>query len=185
MTCIIAIVDGQHNVWLAGDSFCGDDNIRNMCNASKVYKVGPLGIGLCGYVRQELIIEQTIRQALEKDNVQVTHDWIKFELPNLISKNMHTNNAIINKDGQSTMGKSSYLIAFDGRLYYLDDDFGIWETSKKIAAIGAGKYYALGALQAIINSGVYSTPEQMLLDSLKVSCEWSNWVVPPYTTIKV
>ena len=183
MTAIVALV---HNgkVHMAGDSFCGSETQKNLCKEPKVYKVGALGVGLCGMVRQELILEKTIRKAIETDGIVVTHKWIKFELPDLIADAFEGKSATVEDRSQITMGESAYMIAFDGRIYYLDDDFGIWESQRPIAAIGIGKQYALGALSVNMKLP-YTTPEEMLTGALEIAHEWSIWVEPPYRIITV
>ncbi len=184
MTAIVAITNGK-NVWMADDSFCGSENVLDLCKSAKVYKIGKLGIGLCGRIRQELILEKTLTKLILKDKIEITHDWLKFELPDILVKEMRMASATSEKNGQLTLGDSSYMLAFDGKIYYLDDDFGIWDSQRDIAAIGAGRYYALGSLQTLQEIKNNLSPEKKLIKSLEVSTKWSVWVAPPYTVIKV
>lgn len=184
MTAIIALTNGK-NVWMAGDSFCGDEDKKDLCKTSKVYKVGPIGIGLCGMVRQELIVEKTIRRLIEEENVKVTHDWLKFELPDILVAEMRERHATVDKENQATLGDSAYMIAFGGKIYYLDDDFGIWDSQRKFAAIGSGKQYALGAMAALDKISSELSPEDKVRLCLDCAHDWSIYVCPPYTCIKV
>lgn len=184
MTSVIAVSDGK-SVWLAGDSFCGDEKKKDICKSSKVYKIGPLGIGLCGMVRQELILEKILRNLIEKQNVIVSHDWLKFELPDILCKEMKDRFGTVDKNGQATLGESAYMLAFDGVIYYLDDDFGIWDSQRSIAGIGAGKQYTLGALKSMMLYCPNMTIEQKMKNALEIAHEWSIWVEPPYTLVKI
>ena len=180
MTAVIAYTNGT-KVWLAGDSFCGDENKRDLCEASKVYQIGKLGVGLCGFVRQELILESVLRAANPND---FSDEWIRFVLPDLLHETMKMKGAVVEKDGQSTFGNSSYILALEGRLYYLESDFGVWEIKKNVAAIGAGREYALGALTMVPKS-LAKDPEKTLKKVLDAASEWSPWVIGPHSVIVV
>lgn len=186
MTAVVAMSSGG-KVYMAGDSFCGDADKRDACLDSKVYKVGPLGVGLCGHVRQELILERVLRDNLEcVSPVTMSHEWIKFELPDLVMKEMKDRNAVVDDDtNQATLGESAYMIAFDGHIYYLEDAFCIWESSRPFAAIGIGSQYALAALDALVTYGKKSSPEKTLHRALRITAKWNPWVIPPYTYIEV
>ena len=180
MTAVVAYSDGT-KVWLAGDSFCGDESKKDICEASKVYQIGNLGIGICGYVRQELILESILRSINPSD---FSDEWLRFVLPDILHDTMKAKGAVVEKDGQSTFGNSHYILALSGKLYYLESDFGVWEVKKNIAAIGAGREYTLGALSATPKS-LKEDPAKALVKALKIASEWSPWVVGPYSVIEV
>ncbi len=180
MTAVVAYTNGR-TIWMAGDGFVGDDNKKDISKSSKVYQIGNLGVGLCGHVRQELILESVLRSSDPKD---FTEDWLKFSFPDLLLETMKSKHAIVDDNGQASFGESHYILGLNGKLFYLENDFGIWEVKKNIAAIGAGREYTLGALSAMPQS-LQQYPERTLVKSLKIAAEWSPWVTAPYTTIKV
>ena len=135
MTAVIAY-SNQKTVWLAADSFCGDENKKDICETPKVYQIGKLGIGLCGSIRQELILENVLRSI---NTLDFTEEWLKFTLPDILHDTMKAKGAVIEENGQSTFGNSHYILTLNGKLFYLESDFGIWEVKKNIAAIGAGR----------------------------------------------
>lgn len=180
MTAVVAYSNGT-SVWIAGDSFCGDENKKDICEAPKVYQVGKLGVGLCGRVRQELILESVLRSVNPSD---FSEDWLKFVLPDILHDTMKAKGAVVEENGQATFGNSHYILALNGKLFYLESDFGVWEVKKNIAAIGAGREYVLGALSAMPKT-LEENPEKALVKSLKVAAQWSPWVIGPYNVIKI
>lgn len=180
MTVICAYTDGS-TVWLAGDSFIGDLSSKNKCKESKVYKVGNLGIGVCGTVRQELVLESLLR-SIHPD--QITEEWLKFGLPDQFQDALKARGATVERDGQSTLGECSYLFALNGKIFYMEEDFGVWEPKENIASIGAGRHFALGAL-SMVPKELAKDPLEYLNRSLKVACRLSPYVSKPFTHVIV
>jgi ATP-dependent protease HslVU (ClpYQ) peptidase subunit len=181
MTAIVAYTNGS-KVWIAGDHFVGNDSKKDLCKTSKVYKIGNLGVGFCGYHRQGLILESVLKNV---DPKIFSDKWILFTLPDLLFDTMQTKGALINEEGQFTLGDSCYILAFNGLIYYLESDFGVWKTKKNVAAIGTGQEYALGALSALGDKNIKKYPKKCLIKALKIAAMWSPWVTPPFNTIEI
>lgn len=180
MTAIVGYSNGK-KIWLAGDSFIGDESNKNLCAEPKVYKIGKLAIGICGYVRQELILESVLKSVNPDD---FSDEWLRFVFPDMLHDVMKSKGAIVEDSGQSTFGNSNYIFGLHGKLYYLENDFGIWESKKNVAAIGIGRQYCLGSLTTL-SSTLIKYPEKALIKSLKVASEWSPYVTGPFNIISV
>lgn len=184
MTAIVAYTDGK-TIYMAGDSFIGDDATKDSCKAPKVYQVGKnLLVGLCGQVRQELLLESFLKKTFPKKTSMVTEDWIKFEMPNLLFHYFKDNGAVVEREGAHTLGDSEYILGFDGKLFYLNDDFGVWETKENVASIGAGKQYCLGALH-VLKEELSGNPEAVLIKSLEAAEKWCPLVTGPFILRKI
>lgn len=182
MTAILAYSDGV-NVWIAGDGFCGDELKKDICKNPKTYVInGQLAVGISGFIRQEMILQKVLKTQAPK---KITEEWLLFCLPDLLQEAMDSRNALVEKDGQRTAGDSSYILGLLGKIYYLDNDFGVWETAKNIASVGSGREYCLGALSAMPKEALDSDPEGCLVKALGIASEWSPWVNPPFTISKV
>lgn len=73
------------------------------------------------------------------------------------------------KDGEERGG--TFLIAVDGHLYTIENDFQVSESSADYAAVGCGFAYALGHLYA---TQINVAPEDRLLQSIAAAVNFSN-----------
>lgn len=187
MTCVVALK--THNtVILGADSFCGNDEVSDLCHKPKVYKVGSLGVGICGQVRAEQILEKTLKKVIppQEEVEPITEDWLLFSLPNILRKAMKKHEVLVENEGSFEMGDSEYMFVFQNDIYYLDENFGIWKTKRNYGAIGSGKQYALGALAALENKTVgFDNPSNAVKIALKAAATWSPWVREPFITLSV
>jgi ATP-dependent protease HslVU (ClpYQ) peptidase subunit len=182
MTAVIAYSNGS-NVWIAGDGYCGDEMKKDICKNPKTYVInGQLAVGISGLIRQEMILKKVLKTYAPK---KITSRWLLFDFPDILQETMKKCNALIERDGQQTAGDSGYIFGLMGKIYYLDTDFGIWETAKNIASIGSGREYCLGALSAMSKKTLNLDPEKCLIRALEIASEWSPWVTPPFTISKV
>lgn len=188
MTCIVALKTINKTVVLGGDSFCGDDEVANLCHAPKVYKVGPIGVGLCGQVRTEQILERILKKVIPKqeERGELTEEWLVYKLPNIIRKAMKKHGVLDEEQGTDQLDDSEYIFAFDSKIYFLNKDFGFWDTQHQYGAIGAGKQFALGALAyASETSKVKKSPHQVVQMALEAAATWSPWVRAPFAMVEV
>jgi len=184
MTCVVALVTNG-KIILGGDSFCGDDSILDICRSPKVYKIGPIGVGLCGNVRSEQILEKTLKYHIPRRQ-KITHNWLVNNLTESVRKAMKKYGCLYDKDGVHEMKESAYILTFKDRIYHFDEDFGLWDSARPYTAIGAGRSIAFGALAQSIKLGLHNeNPEKVVLDALEIASEWSPWVCGPHTVIEV
>jgi ATP-dependent protease HslVU (ClpYQ) peptidase subunit len=187
MTAVIGILE-NNKLWLAGDSYTGDSSsdIKSTCSSPKVYSVGPMIVGLCGSPRHEIIFEELLRKEVKKKTTVISHEWIKFKLPQLFRSKCKKNGAIIlDEDKEETMGDSAFLIGFDNIFYYVDCNFSIWPTQNTIVGIGVASSYALGALTALNDTMSGASPEEKLLKALDISANLSHYVSKPYVIVSL
>lgn len=190
MTCVISVTGNNGDVFLAGDSFCGDDDLVDLCKSPKVFKVGPLGVGVAGTVRSELVLVRSLYNLIpHSENEDITDSWIVHCLPDLVRNDMVEAGIDVSREDSdsSESGKEGeYIIVFDGKTYYFDSCFGIYESRHPYVAIGAGKYLAYGALSFAHKQGALSkNPEKTVLSILDSVSVWSPKVRPPFNVIKI
>lgn len=184
MTCVVALRTDDGKIYLGGDSFCGSEDKLDLCVEPKVYMVGPVGVGICGHIRQELILRATLQAEIEEKKV-ITEEWIKHDLAEAVRSAMRESGTSREQEGMS-LHDSAYLLAHDGVIYYFDSDFGIWISRREYSAIGCGKYYALGSLHTSVRHNRHNDcPEQAVLDALEASATLSPFVAGPMLVIPV
>lgn len=186
MTVIIALeADGK--VYLGGDSYCGDaDNLVDLCDVPKVFRIGPLGIGICGSIRTEQILTKTLKKELKKKkNKKIDRTWLEETMNDIVRIALIKGGSVEEKFGRHFMPDgSTFLIALNGELYVFEDDFALWRSSRGYGAAGLGETYAKGALY-VLSKDLSLTPREKVLCALEAAANLSSYVRPPYTIIAV
>lgn len=189
MTVVVAVACDDGTIFMGGDSFCGDEEILNLCRAPKIYKVGPVGVGLCGLVRSEQVLSRTLKEHIPEKK-EITYEWLKNDLADYVHEAMKEHGAIHEKEGWHEMKESAYLLTFDGVIYFFDADFGLWDSRRPIAAIGTGCQFAYGAMEAMMVDYPGEKPsvehaKKMVEVALNVATTWSPWVQGPYEYLRI
>jgi hypothetical protein len=188
MTCVIGVTTEEGRTFLAGDSFCGDDDISDICKAPKVFQMGPLGFGISGSPRSEHVLIRSVHHLLHSDNPPtIDSSWLTYAFPDIIRKDMYEAGAVKEEEGIFKLYESEYIVAHKGKLYCLDDTFAMLEYRRPYMAIGGGKYLAYGALAYAHKQGHLAAKyaEKSLLSILDCVSGWSPVVRPPFTVIEV
>jgi hypothetical protein len=188
MTCVIGVVTEDKRVFLAGDAYCGDDDLSDVCRSPKVFQMGPLGLGISGAVRSEHVLIKTVHHTVNGDpELVIDESWLTYIFPDIIRKEMYEAGAVKDEDGVQKMCDSEYIVAHKGKLYLFDDSFAMCEFRRPYMAIGAGKYLAYGALAYAHKQGHLTsrTAEKTMLSILDCISGWSPAVRPPFTVIEV
>lgn len=188
MTVVVALRCSDGSVVMGGDSFCGDEDVLDVCLAPKAYMVGPVGVGICGGVRTEQILERTLREVIPEKK-DVTAKWLQSDLTDILHETMSDQKVVTSTEGFHSLKDSSYLLVFDGVIYHLEEDFSLWDSRRNFAAIGAGKQFALGALGVQLSRlGRFPDVEEattMVQWALQTTATWSPWVCSPFITVVV
>lgn len=86
-------------------------------------------------------------------------------------------------NGQQKGGE--FIIAFNGRLFTIHDDFQVEEVIDNFTAIGCGAKYALGALEAINDDPMWPQDLDRITRSLEIAEKFSAGVSRPFNIIKI
>lgn len=185
MTVVIGAVSNGH-VWLAGDSYCGDEEISELCVEPKVLRVSStVGLGLCGDVRAEMLITRAVKDILGSKK-RITDEWLKTSFSVLLHKRMRDSGVLQENKGIHRLEDSQYVLAHAGKLYYLDSTLALWTPTTAYVAIGAGRSIAMGALAYAHESGdLDADPEATISRVLDCVMRHSHYVRSPYTLLKV
>ncbi len=183
MTAICAI-ECEGVVWMGGDAFLGGDEFVDICDIPKVYKIGQIGIGICGSVRCEQLFDAALRQATKK-KTKITREWLQNTLTEIVRHELSTKgSAATDNRGVQTMPDSShFLIAHEGKVYKFDDDFSLSRSARGYAYAGIGGLYTAGAIEAM--AGLDISPAEKIERALKAAENLSPYVRGPFTIIKI
>jgi ATP-dependent protease HslVU (ClpYQ) peptidase subunit len=180
VTAIVAIATADGHCVLGGDSYCGDKSVVQLCADPKVFRVGELGIGICGYVRHELAFRDAFAR-FAAGHRKATERRLLRDLPKLLSDAF----AGAIPDGEVEATDSDCVVTLGGSLYKVEQDFGIWRIRGHVAAIGIDRGPALAAAMALAPVPPRTTGEarDVALRALRVATALSHHTRPPYSTV--
>lgn len=185
MTVVVGAVSGD-DVWLAGDSYCGDEDILELCTEPKVFAVSnTVALGISGDVRAEILTTKAIKKII-KGKERITQEWLKTDFSLKLHDALKDTGVLKEKNSIHTLEDSSFVLAHAGRLYYLDDNLGLWRPQAPYVAIGSGRSLALGALAYAYQDGdLEEHPKEALKEVLDCVSKHCHYVRPPYTYVKI
>lgn len=172
MTCIVAIKDGG-KVHMGCDSIGTDGWRKESRVRPKLFKKGPLLVGWCGSFRMADLLEYEVEppKLLPDEDV---YPWLIKELIPVVRDQFKKGGFAKVENGVERGG--SFLVAVRGRLFTVDSDYQVGETTRGYAAEGAGDTFAMGS--------IYSTHGQPAADRLRIALEAAYemcaTVAPPF-----
>ena len=140
MTCIVGIRT-KDNVFIGGDTlgsngFTGGSNVR-----SKVFKKGNFLFGGCGSMRNSQLLEFSL--TIPKINVdEKTEDYLYSRFVDAVRSCMKDGGALKLENNAEWMNGGRFLFAYDNRLFIMQGNFSITESTNDYSAVGSGEYHA-------------------------------------------
>jgi ATP-dependent protease HslVU (ClpYQ) peptidase subunit len=184
MTCVVGF-KFEGRLFLGGDSYISQGNEGySICSAPKVYQIGTLGVGICGSVLVEQILESSLKKHVKKRTKMTLKHFQEILIPK-IKKDMTKGGCLVSTEtGVRMIGDSCFVFAIEGQFYKMEDDFSLWDAKRSYVAIGSGAVYALGAMEAIKDDQRMS-PGDKVFKALEASTKLCSYVRPPYTLIEI
>lgn len=185
MTCIAAVVDDDGTVYMGGDSAgMSDDSVFSLGIGTepKVWKANGMLFGACGSFRVSQVIRWQVHiPAYDPDTEILSYltgplmDSLRDELDMRGTLQAWLDDATEGIDG-------GLLVAMEGRVFEVYQDFGIGELVHGYGAIGCGGPIALGSLAATEGLGI--KPRKRVKMALDAAERHSGGVRGPMTIIK-
>lgn len=180
MTCIVA-VKGKGRVVLAGDAqVSGGWSSKWTMRNPKVFRRGPLMVGVSGSVRFANIVHHVLEQPSPPKRSAELERWVVREFTAQIRAASNAMGATEKKDGAEQVG-GVMLAVVGGRIFEIYNDLCAVETSHDYATIGSGYLLAMGSLYA--TSGV-ALPEKRALLALEAAEAHDSGVRRPFTLLR-
>lgn len=150
MTCIVGITDGN-NIWMGCDGLISGDNDKFNLEQPKIIKKEEMLIGVAGTLRGLQLLKyhldiDGLKEELEKLKIVSDEEFICNYLVTCIKNMFFEHQYCVQIDSQENQN-DKFLIGYRGRLYYLDSNYQIFNTTDSYMAIGSGSEYAYGALR--------------------------------------
>jgi len=177
ITCIVGIVENGV-VYIGGDS-AGIDKEHNITIIAqdKVNRRNGLLIGFSGQFRASQIVLYSAEIPNPKNHDLTPEQYMCGLLVPEIQKTLKMNGSIKTKNDQEMMG-ADFLFGFNGKLFGLQNDFGVIDALDDHLAIGRGSDYAFGALHVLFNEDI--NPEEKLFKALEASEYYNGGVKKPF-----
>lgn len=178
MTCIVAIKK-DYTVYMGGDSAASSGADISIRQSPKIFSNGRFLFGYAGSFRFGQILQYAFKPPRRNEKkTQMEYMCTDFILK--LQKTLEANGLDgTGRTGKETCGQA--LIAYNGEIYELSDDFhlGVVETSYN--SIGSGSSVAFGSLYTTENLDM--TPESRIMMALEASSYHNNTVHAPFTII--
>ena len=151
MTCILAYVDKESVVHIAGDS-AGTDVKRHTrvdLSSKKIFRHGNMLMGYTTSFRMGQILENCLEPPERKEGLTDYQYLVKQFVPAL--KKLYTDEGYMlatEKEG------GTFIIGWNGALYEIEDDFAVLPQSNCFTSCGSGTSQAKAAFMALLEHGV-------------------------------
>ena len=144
MTCIVGLVDGA-TVWMGGDS-AGVAGLDISLRADpKVFHNGPYLIGFTSSFRIGPLLRFRLRPPVRRPEQDLFH-FLVCEFVESVRICLKEGGFAQRSNDVETGG--FFLVATEGRLFSIQDDYQVSEFHRGFHAIGCGAAYALGSLHS-------------------------------------
>lgn len=151
MTCIVAVADPNGSVVIGGDSAGTDawDLSLQIGTEPKVWRQGHLLFGACGSFRVSQLVRYHLTLPVPDEDVDPL-DYLSGKLVNALRDTLAEGGALTSLWGDMTeeLTGSGLIVCMGGRVFAIQEDFGVLEMTHGYAAIGCGALLAWGALAA-------------------------------------
>lgn len=179
MTCIVGATDHKGRLWFGGDAAAVDRQDITIIEESKVWRNGAFLMGYCGSFR----VGQVVRYLFNPPHHDVEVDAAEYMVGSFVCKLrkcLSKHGALTTEpDGSESINSTKLLIGYQGKVYYLDEDFLVAPMQHNLVAIGSGAAYAMGAGYGWDGKHPRATVKR----ALEAASTYTASVSPPFTII--
>jgi ATP-dependent protease HslVU (ClpYQ) peptidase subunit len=184
MTCIVGIVH-EGRVYVGGDAmitatYSGTAMDADASRSPKVFKVGGVVIGWAGSPRLGQLLEHALTlPPLPSDDSGVSR-WMAREFVDAVRACTKDGGHARNDMGEEQNG-GAYLVGVASRLFQVNADYSLHESTRGYDAAGTGRWVALGALAVL--SAERIPPRTKLTRALHAAASVVPSVGGPFTVL--
>jgi ATP-dependent protease HslVU (ClpYQ) peptidase subunit len=181
MTCIIGLTENGVT-WLGADS-CGSNGYdKTIRKDRKVFKLKDTPNAIAGYTssfRMGQLLMYANNLIDKRDEPNINHEYlVKYFVPNII-KLFEDGGYSRNDNGEKSGGV--FLLAYKDKLYKIESDYQVGESTKNYNACGCGEEFALGSL--LTTEDMNLSPIERIHKALQSASTFSCGVAPPFIII--
>lgn len=175
MTCIVGTTR-RGELWIGADSASvAGYNLTRRADG-KVFQNGNFLIGFTTSFR----MGQLLQYRLLPPECKPDQDLYRFMVTDFIDavRQCLKEGGYATKDKETESG-GTFLVGYRNRLFTVEDDYQVNESTDPFAAVGAGASFALGALYSTVGKGIDN--DLYLSDALDTAEHFSGAVRRPFT----
>lgn len=180
MTCVIGL-ETPEGVWIGADSAgSSEDGSQTLRADTKVFWRDTMLFGFCGSYRMGQLLRYSLELTPHPDGVADYEYMVRYAIEDIRR---------CLKDGgftwieKNTETGGNFLVAYNGSLYEVEEDFQVGVSSRPYVAIGSGGAVASGAMAVLSDSDL--TPVKRIKRALKVASDHDAFVAPPFVVMKL
>lgn len=164
MTCIVGFVnDGK--VYIGGDTLGVGGYSKTVRNDGKVFKNGEFIIGFTSSYRMGQLLRYAFKPPTRSKDVEDDMEYLVAHfIPALIDA--YRKGQYLMKKDDAVVG-GTFLMGYHGRLYQIESDFQIGESTLHYDAVGCGGDLALGAMHVLKDMDI--DPETKIKTALQAA----------------
>ena len=173
MTICIGVVDpvGRH-VYVGADSGCSCNSFYTSTRTPKVFHVNEqIVIGCAGSIRMANLLYSD-NGLFDGVSETVCDDTIK-ELITVFIPKLKTHVETLNKEDSAF----DLILGFKNRLYRIQSDLGIYESSTGLETIGSACEVAYGAMKAMSNYASEVSMREKIYKAIEICSQYSYGIV--------
>lgn len=179
MTCIVGLID-KDSVILGSDSVSTGGYAREVRKEEKVFRVGKFILGCTTSYR----MIQLLKHSLQLPTLRKNEDLTKYMCIDFVRavKDCFNSGGYSQKftDGDDKGG--TFLVAYENRLFKIEDDFNVSELECNYNACGCGADFALGSMFSTEKTSML--PEDRVLLALKSAAYHCEGVGEPFHLLR-
>jgi ATP-dependent protease HslVU (ClpYQ) peptidase subunit len=174
MTCIVGLVhDGK--VFMGADSAGASGWDSVVRRDSKIFHAGPFLMGFTTSFRMGQLLRYKLAVPGRSEN-QDQHAYMVTDFVDAVRECLKTG-GYAKKDNEVETG-GTFLVAYQGHLYQIQDDYQVMESADAFDACGCGSAVAKGAMFA--TEDILLPPKHRLMLALQAAERFNNGVCGPF-----
>jgi ATP-dependent protease HslVU (ClpYQ) peptidase subunit len=176
VTCVVGLVD-RGAVYLGGDSIAVGGYSMDVRATPKVFKHGPFVIGCAGSLRAADVVRYRFSPPLPPDSHTLDlHRYMATDFVDELRTALKSHGVVV-VENNAEEAPCDFIVGVRGRLFTIEGDLQVGESTRGYASIGCGREAALGALYALGSKG---TPRSRLTAALGAAEAFSAGVRGPF-----
>lgn len=176
MTCICGIAE-RGAVYLGADSIAVGGYLMELRTTPKVFRHGPFVIGCAGSLRASDVIRYRFAPNAPPPKFDL-HRYMATDFVDAMRDVLKSHGIMVVENGAEET-PTEFVVGLRGRLFTIDDDLQVGESTRGFTAVGCGRDLALGALYAL-QSG---DPRARITTALRAAQAFSAGVRAPFRFI--
>lgn len=180
MTVIVGYIAGDGTITMGGDSSGLEGSYNSNVKQPKIVRLGKnreFIIGFAGYFRLSHLLQYKFTPPVHPEGMD-THEYMATLFVDALKKVVDKAGFMKREASIESLNGSTLLVGYRERLFTVEACFQVFEADASFYAIGCGRWPALGAMDAMSDSGYDS--RRRVHQALKTSERWCQGVSKPF-----